>query len=519
MHKIIENILALLLVVVPFKAMGQLEVIHGNCTPDLNGSMPAAVQGMGAVKHKMPAINTNWDPTRTYHQMVILIEFSDLEFSRVDAKAAYDSILNMSGYNEGSGPSCMADYFRTQSGGLLNLQFDIFGPVKVSKSARPSTQKNYGQEAIHEATKMVVDQNPDYDYSVFDWDGDGYVNQVIVVTAGFCGNSGGGADGYLWPNTSTISTVETPDGYKIRNYSASAERWPTSSVVSCGIGTICHEYSHSLGLPDIYPVNGWTYTAADEWDLMDGGNIINQGWCPSNYTALEKMLMGWMTPIELTEPTTIEDLKPVEEGGAAFIIRHTDNEYLMLENRQWRGWDLGVPGKGLVIYHVNYDDFRWRNNTVNNVANKLNFSLIHADNMDYDDWKNYCSAMRLEHYRRSVWLNSRYLSTSPYPWTTDSTSTVLDSLTINSVPAPVMYNKNDSDEVILSKAITNIRMSEDGLISFDFMGGDPNGIRTATWSEEQVPAVFDLSGRRVRQTGRGLLLKRDSKGKIRKIFQ
>jgi hypothetical protein len=82
-----------------------------------------------------------------------------------------------------------------------------------------------------------------------------------------------------------------------------------------------------------------------------------------------------------------------------------------------------------------------------------------------------------------------------------------------------MYNKNDSDEVILSKAITNIRMSEDGLISFDFMGGDPNGIRTATWSEEQIPAVFDLSGRRVRQTGRGLLLKRDSKGKIRKLFQ
>jgi hypothetical protein len=48
---------------------------------------------------------------------------------------------------------------------------------------------------------------------------------------------------------------------------------------------------------------------------MDGGNFTNYGFCPPNYTALEKYLLGWVEFTDLTEATTVTDLKPVAEGG------------------------------------------------------------------------------------------------------------------------------------------------------------------------------------------------------------
>jgi hypothetical protein len=184
---------------------------------------------------------------------------------------------------------------------------------------------------------------------------------------------------------------------------------------------------------------------------MDGGNFTNYGWCPSNYSAMERMLLGWLTPVELTEPASITDLEPVEYGGNAYIIRHTDTEFLMLENRQWKGWDLGVPGKGLVIYHVNYNSSVWTNNSLNNDPTQRGFDLVHADNMNYVEWDNYRSKMGYSKYQNSNRMNSRILSTSPYPWRTDSAEAALDSLTDFSVPATVMFTANTQDSKLLSK--------------------------------------------------------------------
>jgi hypothetical protein len=225
-----------------------------------------------------------------------------------------------------------------------------------------------------------------------------------------------------------------------------------------------------LGLPDIYPTAGNAgYSVCDEWDLMDGGNFTNYGWCPPNFTPVEKWMMGWLSFTDLDEPTSITDLKPVAEGGEAYRIKHSENEWLILENRQQRGWDVGAPGKGLVIYHVCYDKSVWNSNTVNNNASMRRFELIHADNMDYDAWRAYLDANKLGTYVNKKYMNSRLLSTSPYPWTVDSIGFINDSLTDNSVPAPKMNYVNEQGERLLRKAITNISMSEDGLISFDFM--------------------------------------------------
>lgn len=480
----------------PICASAQGErAVKGDCTPDLTDES-ATTRG---VRRKLPSINQNWDSTKVYRQMVILVSFRDCDFKSEDPQADFDSLFNVNGYNKRNGPGCVAEYFREQSGGLFNMYFDVYGPVKLDTAACPydnptENTRNYGREQMRNATEQVLKEHPDLDYSQYDWNGDGSIEQVIYINAGLCGNQGSGSFGYIWPNTGSFTTIRTPDGLRISNYTVSGELWKNKT--SCGIGTICHEFTHSLGLPDIYPTTSSAgYSVADEWDLMDGGNFTNYGWCPPNYTPMEKMLLGWVTPIELTKPTSVRNLKSVSEGGEIYRVRHSDNEWYLLENRQHSGWDYGIPGKGLVVYHVYYEKSVWSGNTVNNDPKKRRFELVHADNMDYDDWDKLIGDSY--YYTASPRLHSRFLSTSPYPWTTDSTTFVNNELTDNSVPAAVMNYPNAAGNILLSKPITNIQMTDDGLVSFDFMGGDPDAIVTQSFSPDRHHTYYDLQGRQV----------------------
>jgi hypothetical protein len=189
---------------------------------------------------------------------------------------------------------------------------------------------------------------------------------------------------------------------------------------------------------------------------MDGGNFTNSGWCPPNYSGLERMLMGWQSPIELTTPATITGMKALSEGGPVYMIRHTDSEYYLLENRQWSRWDQRLPGRGLVVFHVDYDRGIWAGNGVNEKRNHRRYQLVNADGMDYDAWDKV-----IGDENPYVKGHSRYLSTSPYPWATDSTDFVNDLLTDSSNPASVMFNNNAAGSKFLSKALTNIRMTDD----------------------------------------------------------
>ena len=461
-----------------------IEVVRGDCTPDLTdgGTLTRGTRRL------LPKIRNNWDASKVYKQMVVLVSFSDVDFQVEDPHTVYDSFFNTPGYNQRNGVVCVADYFRDQSGGLFNLVFDVYGPVKLDKLANPyenptSKTRNYGKEQLREAVSRVLAENPDVDYSQYDWNGDSYIEQVVFVYAGLCGNQGDGSYGYIWPNTGSLSTVTTSSGIKISDFTASGELWK-NNLGNCGIGTICHEFSHSLGLPDIYPTSSTAgYSAVDEWDLMDGGNFTNYGWCPPDYSPLEKMLLGWLTPVELSAPVSIRDMKPAADGGDVYIIYNTQNDYYLLENRQWKGWNLGEPGRGLVIYHVKYDASKWSSNSVNNVMGDFRYELVHADGLDYDAWDVLLKQRGDKtKYANKPRMNCLYLSTSPFPWSTDSTATVNEALTGTKTP------------------ITNITMSDDGLVSFDFCGGDQSAILLPTSTLNACKEYFDLQGRRI--TGR-----------------
>lgn len=513
-------------------AQDELMVRRGGCMPAVETAANGGTAQRVAAQRRLPAINTGWDSTRIYRQLVILMSFSDTDFSMENPQDTYNRIFNEQGYNQRQGAGSMADYFRSQSGGLFNLRFDVYGPYQVSSKAQPydnptADTKNYGSSALREATQLFLAEHADMDFSPYDWNNNGSVNQVIYVFAGYTGNQNSTKSyGHIWPNTSSFSTLTTNSGQKISNYSASAELWTNNTL--CGIGTVCHEFSHSLGLPDIYPTNSsaWTYSVVDEWDLMDGGNFTNYGWCPPNYTALERHLLGWLDYEELTQPTTVVDLKPISEGGKAYVVKHTENEYLLLENRQWTGWDAGLPGKGLVAYHVNYIESKWKGNTPNNTSNKPNFHLMDNDAFTYEDWTSYL----VDHgvtsqnaiYQNANRMNSQYFMHACFPFGDNDVK--MDSLTDQSVPSTLMYNTNTDNSQYLSKPITHIKVSGDGLVSFDFMGGGtPTGIAAAkptAYSDDAV-AVFDLNGRRTSQqlTGqKGIRLVRLADGSVRKVI-
>ena len=439
--------------------------------PCVHGSREAHSLTRGVI----PYPHQDWDPSRIYRQVVILISFSDEDFSMDDPHAYYHDLLNVSGPKDRGGVGCVADYFRDQSSGIFNLQFDVIGPVRVSESAQGSGS-NYGEKAIKEALKKAVD-SLQVDFTPYDWDGDGEVEQVVCITAGYCANGGPSQyKRYVWPNTGSMSRVNLTGGKYATYYSVSAEKW--YNEIGCGIGTICHEYSHCLGLPDLYPTNSVVFSVVDEWDLMDGGNYTGWGWCPPNYSAFEKYLLGWLSFEDLTEPCTVSGLMPVAEGGVAYRMVEEGDHIYVLENRQRSGWDQYLPGQGLLIADIDYSQSKWEYNNVNTSRDHFCYQFEYADGMDYVAWDNYIKNNGLTEYvddADRLWRH--HLSTTPYPLVTDT----IELHECTSLPMP----------------LTNIQLSADGSISFDVVStGIPHLLTPPSSLLPPPSSIYDMQGHR-----------------------
>ena len=173
---------------------------------------------------------------------------------------------------------------------------------------------------------------------------------------------------------------------------------------------------------------------------------------------------------------------------------------------------------------MNYKESLWRNNRVNDTQNQLNYDIIHADGLDYTQWDNLMDERGISSsWQNKPMMNNWHLSTSPYPWATDSTE-INNQLTDESSPAPVMFNKNADGSLLLSKPITNIQVSADGYVSFNFMNGDPTAISIPVESTRDKTAtgrqgLYDLQGhRRKGATGKGLYIEIRQDGTIRKVI-
>ena len=449
-----------------------------------------------------------WDGDKVYRVPVILFSFADCDFSCEDPKDFYDCMFNEHGYNLGGGPGCVADYFRDQSRGLFNIQFDIIGPVKLTSQQKISDDSyNSGRPQMNEAVQAVDSL---VDFSEYDWYGNGKVPAVIFIYAGYGGNETAKVvKGCIHPNTGTFN--KKVDGVKLLYYSASNEMW--SNNKSAGIGTIIHEYCHTFGLPDLYPTRGNEYSVVDEWDLMDGGCYSGDGWCPVNLSSLERQLLNWQTPVDLTTSIDITNMLPFDLGGVAYRILNDacSDEYYLLENRQQVGWDLMLPGHGLLVAHVDYNYTAWSGNDVNSVVNHHRYDFFHADGLDFNYYESvYGRANKRDEYGRSIRL--RYTA---YPYT-DAEGVVHDALTDTTSPAATLYHARSDGSLFMGKPITQIQ-ENNGLISFHF-SDTPDAI-TPLFSDATPVAIYNLQGHLITNPSRGIYIVRYPDGTIKKVFR
>lgn len=392
---------------------------------------------------------------------VILVEFTDVKFENGHNSFLFDKILNEPGYNEGSFVGSARDYFFEQSNGLLELQFDVVGPVTM-----PNTMAYYAgddgfghcDEMAKEACRLVDDY---VDFSQYDWRGDGMVDQICMIYAGCSQSTSGNKEdiwahkGMIWPNP------VFQDGKFIQDYACSPELHSAQNRSEVtGIGTFCHEFSHCLGLPDMYDQTTGNY-GTDRWDLMGTGGHNGNGYVPAGYTAFDKLYVGWQEPIILNEHSEVTSMRPMSEGGDFYLIPNDNckDEFYLLENRQQTGWDIKLPGHGMLISHIDYDELLFSKNVVNRTGIEGNdherCGLVLADNdktVNYNDYYEF-----IEDYQGDLW---------PYKSN--------NSLTNTSVPAATLFHENIDGTYLLNKPVTSIRENSDGTMAFifdnDFIG-------------------------------------------------
>lgn len=378
--------------------------------------------------------------------LILLAQFSDKKFTMNDPKAFYNRVANEPGFSEGNFKGSVADYFKAQSNGKFEMNFDVMGPYTLGEQAFYG--KNEGDQQDVNVQAMISGclgkaAAEGIDFSPYDWDGDGQMEMVFVVYAGR-GEATGGDVNTIWPHKGRMTNPVKCGNKTLTNYACSNELSVSNEVD--GIGTICHEFSHCFGYPDAYDVNYTDLYGMGTWDLMCQGNYNGNGFTPAGYTAYEKYAAGWITPIELKENTSVSGMKPLAEGGDAYIFKNPNNsdEYYLIENRQKKGWDAELAGSGIIINHIDYDLKAWNYNIPNSKMAGINdherITIIPADNVKSD----------------------KNEENDPWPYGNKNR------LANNTTPACNTYNLNTDGTKLMNIILSDMAIAADGTASFTF---------------------------------------------------
>ncbi|MBQ0069305.1 MAG: M6 family metalloprotease domain-containing protein [Bacteroidales bacterium] len=405
---------------------------------------------------------------KNFRGLIILVNYSDVKFTMSDPNKFYNEMVNThhwNGYTDDNGKfvECTGsvwDYYSENSGGKFQPEFDIIGPVEVNYKAT-DMNKDAKANTIFKAAANAAHQMG-CDFSKYDGDNDGFVDMIFFQVAGYASAYSGNDARYLWPHKGSYYATPTVDGKKLKDYACSTELYGWESMPNTvqveGIGTICHEFSHVMGLPDLYDVN---YEVAgqihhpDQWDIMAGGGVANYGRTPCAFTIFERYAMKFANPKVITEAGHYT-LKPINECNDGYIFRSpVDYEYFICDNRQKTRWDAYLPGHGMVVCRVDSTDERyWDANLVACNEEHIFYEMLRAGNS-----------------------TSGNKDSDPFPGSSNNTK-----ICSTSTPALKTWDGTTSE-----MGFFNIKENEDGTIEFDII--NENDIARITEDFETMPTT------------------------------
>lgn len=479
----------------------------------------AAAEVLSQANRRREPLNTDADPSYFPHEgsptaIVILVQYTDTVFTVNNPAETFERFLNgdeqtETGYGESYNYGSVRQYFEDMSGGVFSPVFELYGPVTVSHdmayygdNSGSTTDVNY-KELVTEACALIDDE-VDFSADKYDSDGDGDVDLVYVIYAGY-GESNGADAATIWPK-SGYTSFGTYDGKAVRRYGLCNELNATPYVTTgtfatpkiAGIGLFCHEFSHCLGLPDLYP----TVTSArvdnqemEYWSLMDGGEYVYYGYCPTAYTSWERETMEWGEITTLDGDTTAT-LQVSETGcgeSVKFVNPADEAEYFVLECIQRTGWNSRMPGHGLLVYHV-----KWPMTTVsfsqhpNNTAYEPGMAVVPADGILISSYNT--------EYTTSEYQQSHY--GDPFPGTSGVTELTYEQL----LPNYAWYEDGPQVEATL----TDIAEDTDaGTVTFTYTavpGDTDTAIRSVldATGAETSGRIYDINGIYVGDDGTAL---------------
>ena len=437
--------------------------------------------------------------------LVILVEFQDVKFKTSDPVATFTHYLK--GAEGKAAPEAnnayvtkgmvnygsVSQYFNDMCQGKFTPQFDIVGPVTVSKNSAyyggnvgNSTDVNFAQ-MIAEACKGVSTK---VNFADYDQNNDGYVDLVYVIYAGYSESINGNSSDCLWPKSGInkfyepgTSNLLKLNGKKICRYginnelNATPSDWIDGKPLLNGIGLFCHEFSHTMGLPDLYPTvvtSRVDNQNPEYWDLMDGGEYTYNGYFPTPYSPWEMDVMGWTAPIELGDEAKQVSLNSYASDRTAYKINGENDEYLLIQNIQTEGWWRGITKAfktGMLVWRIDYPYTTVSlDNRLNNEKGKPNVMIVPADGYVISA---YNKQRTEEEYNLS-------LKGDPFPGTTNKTELLSVELNNSTLKKP-FYNIKETN----------------GIITFDYLNDYATGIDSPViqQNQEKDTRIFTLDGR------------------------
>ena len=449
--------------------------LYRKMTDEVTAQRRAAVrraQAQGRQKRMLRKAQASNVFQGTKKGLIILVQFTDSKFKSGHDLALYKRIANEVNYSDNNFRGSIKDYFKVQSHGQFELDFDVAG---ICQLQHPYAYygKNNSQEEDVKAGQMVAEaclwaHEQGFDFSKYDWNGDGEVDQVFVLYAGH-GEASYKDANTVWPHMFYLSASDygkplSLDGVTVDTYACSSELNGDGNLD--GIGTFCHEFSHCMGFPDLYDTSYAGWFGMGDFDLMCSGSYNGDSKCPAGYSAYEKAECGWLTLKDMTnieQETSIAGVQSMSADGDAYIIKNKghEDEYYILENRQKTGWDSYLPASGLMITHVDYDADFWNWN-MPNTSGKYEDANGNTKTNDHQ---------RLTIFRAGKSTDEYGDASDLYPYGSNN------SLTKTSSPAGTLYNTNSDGSKYMHVAIKDIAIAADGTASFtlskeEHQGGD-----------------------------------------------